>query len=235
MAEDLYGLPLDEFTKARNTLARELTRGGEKDEAARVKALRKPSQPAWIVNQLTRRRKREAKALLRAGDRLRSAQEKTLGGGGRAALEKAVAAERRAVEDLTEAAREVAAQGSVTASGANLARVADTLHAVSLDAEVRERFEAGDLTEDHAATGLEAMALMAPAPRKPRGAGGKPKKDAGAAARKRLRKAEAEELRVEEELDAARRELNAAQERVRQLEGRLTRAQKAVARAREGA
>src|SRR5215467_583167 len=43
----LYQLPLDEFTAARNVLAKQA--GGE---AGRVRALGKPSVPAWIVNQL---------------------------------------------------------------------------------------------------------------------------------------------------------------------------------------
>ncbi len=229
MAEDLYGLALDEFTEARNRLARELAKEGEKEEAKRVKALRKPSQPAWLVNQLARRRKKAAKDLLRAGERLRRAQEKALGGSGRGNLEKAMAAERNAVEELLSAAREIAGAEDIKLSDANLARVQSTLHAVSLDDEVREAFEAGELVSDHEATGIDALALMA-APKK-RG-GGKKKTD-GLAARTRLREAEAEEQRIESELDAARRELNAATEHVKQLEGHLRRAQKTTARARE--
>ena len=108
-----------------------------------------------------RRRKKASKDLLRAGERLRSAQEKALGGGGRSALEKAVAAERKAVEGLVAEARKIGEESGVKVSDANLARVQSTLHAVSLDPEVRERFEAGDLVEDHEATGVDALALMA--------------------------------------------------------------------------
>lgn len=227
MAEDLYGLPLDEFTAARNRLASDLKKAGDKVEAKRVKALRKPSASAWLVNQLVRRRKKAAKDLLRAGERLRSAQEKALGGSGRDALEKAVAAERKAVEGLVAEARRIAADGNVNASDANLARVQSTLHAVGVDAEVREAFEAGELVEDREATGIDALALMA-APATKSGKKGKTKEDDSAAARKQRRKAEAEVSRVEDDLAAARRELNAAKERVKQLEGRLARARKAV-------
>jgi hypothetical protein len=233
VAEDLYALPLDEFTAARNRLARDLARDGEKDEAARIKALRKPSVPAWLVNRLTRQHKKESKALLRAGERLRRAQEKALGGGGRAPLEKAIAAEREAVERLVAAARKIGDEGSRKASEANLARVQSTLHAVSLDEEVRAAFEAGELVEDHEATGIDALALMASAPKKGGAHSGKLRKGDGAAARKRLREAEAEEKRVEGELEAAKRGLNAAGERVKQVEGKLARARKAVARARD--
>jgi hypothetical protein len=44
----LYELPLDEFVAARDALAKE-----RKDPA--VKKLRKPTVPAWAVNQLARR------------------------------------------------------------------------------------------------------------------------------------------------------------------------------------
>ena len=227
MAEDLYGLQLDEFTAARNRLAKELAKSGETEEAARVKALRKPSAAAWLVNQLVRRRKKAAKDLLRSGERLRKAQEKALEGGARGPLEKAMAAEREAVEELVAEARKVADESGVKASDANLTRVQSTLHAVSLDSDVRAIFEAGELTEDHEATGIDALALMATPSGKARGKGQKRKRDV-AAAKKRQREAEADEKRAEEELAASRRELNAAQERVKQLEGRLARARKAV-------
>jgi hypothetical protein len=232
VAEDLYALPLNEFTTARNRLARELAKDGDKDEAARVKALRKPSQPAWVVNQLVRRRKKEAKNLLRVGERLRKAQEKALGGSGRSALEKAVTEEREVVQRLVDEAQKISGEDEVKLSGANLDRVRQTLHAVSLDEEVRAAFEAGELVSDHEATGIDALALMA-APKRGGGRSGKGNKGDGAAARKRLREAEAEEGRIESELEAAQRELVTAQEHVKQLEGHLRRAQKATARARD--
>ena len=231
MAEDLYALPLDEFTAARNRLAKELAKAGDKDGAARTKTLKKPSRPAWVVNQLVRREKKAAKELLRAGERLRKAQENALGGGSRGPMEKAIAAEREAVRELVAEARKISNEEGVKVSDANLARIQSTLHAVSLDAEVREAFASGELVEDHEATGIDALALMAVAPKKGQGKGGGVKKDSAAAARKRLREAEAEEKRIEEELEAALRELNAAKERTKQLEGKLKRAQKATARA----
>ena len=46
--DDLYKLPLGEFTGARNTLAKSLS----KDEAKLVKALEKPTGVPWAVNQV---------------------------------------------------------------------------------------------------------------------------------------------------------------------------------------
>ena len=67
-ASDLYGLPLDEFVKARDTLAKELRKAGKTEAADEVKALRKPSVSAWTVNQLARRYPQELKALVKTGD-----------------------------------------------------------------------------------------------------------------------------------------------------------------------
>ena len=46
IAKRLYGLPLEEFTAARNDAAAELRKAGAKEDAEAVKALRKPSAPA---------------------------------------------------------------------------------------------------------------------------------------------------------------------------------------------
>jgi len=54
--ERLYGLDLDEFIPARDATARRLRSDGRREQADHVKALRKPSNPAWIVNRLARAR-----------------------------------------------------------------------------------------------------------------------------------------------------------------------------------
>ena len=59
--DGLYGLPLDEFTQARNELARSLRKDGRREEAAEVAGLRKPTPPAWVVNQLVRERRSEVR------------------------------------------------------------------------------------------------------------------------------------------------------------------------------
>src|ERR687891_633946 len=58
---DLYGLPLDEFTPARNELAKRLRGEGDRETAERVKELAKPSVAAWTVNQIARRRARPSR------------------------------------------------------------------------------------------------------------------------------------------------------------------------------
>ena len=58
----LYALPLDEFTARRNELAKRLKKEGEGEAADEVASLVKPSVPAWTINQLARRQKKEAAA-----------------------------------------------------------------------------------------------------------------------------------------------------------------------------
>src|SRR6185436_19118378 len=94
-AELLYGLPLDEFTTARNAAAKELRDRGLKAEADEVKAFAKPSVAAWAVNQLTRRHHADLDELLDAAAAARDAQ---LGGGSGA--REAITRLRKALDTL---------------------------------------------------------------------------------------------------------------------------------------
>src|SRR2546423_1570920 len=55
----LYQEPLDAFTAARNALAKSLAQAADREGAAEVKAMRKPSTAAWALNQLARTRQAE--------------------------------------------------------------------------------------------------------------------------------------------------------------------------------
>src|SRR3954447_4590679 len=100
-ADDLYEVPFDDFIAERTTRAKALRKAGDKEAADEVAKLPKPSQVAWVANQLARA---GADDLLEAGEAIREAQ---LGGGGREALREATTAERAAVEDLLKAANDL--------------------------------------------------------------------------------------------------------------------------------
>jgi hypothetical protein len=74
--DDLYRLPLEEFTKARNTLAKQLS-GSERKQTA---SLVKPSLPMWIINQLFWQDAPTYKALIDAAEKLRAAHRSVLDG-----------------------------------------------------------------------------------------------------------------------------------------------------------
>src|SRR5687768_10324376 len=74
----LFQLSLDEFTGARNALAKQLKNEGRTLDAERVKALVKPSSPAWAVNQLYWQDPKAIERLLTLGERIRKAQTDSL-------------------------------------------------------------------------------------------------------------------------------------------------------------
>lgn len=156
--DELYALPLAEFTKARNELAREL-------DDDRIKALAKPSQVAWAINQAARTDKVSVRRLLKAADALRAAQERALAGKG-GDLADAQQREREAVRALARAA--VAAVGRSTQAE----RIERTLSAAALDPDARKLLQAGRLTEELEPAGFGAFAGMklppAPKPAKPK-------------------------------------------------------------------
>src|SRR5436309_5836522 len=121
----LFGLPLSEFTAARNELAKELRDAGRREEAEQVKALRKPSVAAWLVNRVSRERELDVQRLLNAGETLRKAQADAASGQGEAFAE-ARRDEQRALERLAEAAREIEGSGQ-----AAVAQATQTLRAAS--------------------------------------------------------------------------------------------------------
>jgi hypothetical protein len=156
-ANDLYGLPLDEFTKERDELAKDLRTAGKKDAADEVKALRKPTVSAWTVNQLARRHPQELKALVKAGDEMRKAQRAAVGGRGPQALRDATRSHRDRLDDLTSTARH-----ELGAEGATLQRVAQTLRAASVDKEASKALLSGTLTADFEQAGFGPLLAAVP-------------------------------------------------------------------------
>ena len=157
MADDpvahLYGLDLEEFVGARDALAKELRAGGDRDGAAAVKKLAKPTRAAWAVNRLVRDRPDEIAALVEAGAALAGAQEQLLDGADADVLRSAAVAARALVDAL-------AAEAPV--DGAARDKVRATLHAATVDAEVRAEVAAGRVVKERSAAGFGGLdALIA--------------------------------------------------------------------------
>ncbi|HEX8067893.1 MAG TPA: hypothetical protein VF520_15340 [Thermoleophilaceae bacterium] len=166
----LYGLQLDDFTPSRDALAKELRESGDREEAAWVKGLRKPSAAAWVVNQLARTRAREAKRLLDAGERLRRAHERLIAGEGDAGeLREAAREEGAAARDLLEDASGLLDRDGHPPSGSTLERAAETLHAAALDESARAELAAARVTRERRASGLGPFGAGPAAAPKPRG------------------------------------------------------------------
>ena len=145
-ADELYGLPLDEFTAARDALAKRLRGEKRREDADFVKGLKRPSVAAGAINLAVR--EHGADDLLAAGEGLRTAHAALLDGSGdAAAVRDATAQEREAVREFARLAL------GEDASSATEDKVRATLHAASVDDEVRELWS-GRLERD-AEAGVE--------------------------------------------------------------------------------
>lgn len=152
--DELYGVPLDMFTAARNALAAELKAGGDPAAAADVRALRKPSRAGWAVNQLVRAEPDLAEALLGAGGELRQAHRQATKGRGAEQLRAAAHAERDAIDRLME--RAAAALGGEPGTALREA-MRNTLHAASSDDEARDLVARGRVVDEMRATGFPGL------------------------------------------------------------------------------
>jgi hypothetical protein len=224
-ADDLYALPLEEFTRARNELAKQL-----KDPS--IRELKKPSVSAWAANQLARKREVDVRRLLRAGERLEQAQRGIVGGGDQSAFAEAQREERDAVKRLRGEAADILREAGHPASDATLERLAGTLHAAASTEEGRTALRSGRLTEDLEPLGFGALAGVvaksggrrpppraAPPPRPNRQL--EKARAELAAAREEAEATEKEAKNAEREADRARRAADRAAERLTRLEARV--------------
>lgn len=155
--DDLFALPPQEFTAARDELAKKLASEGDKERAAEVKGIRKPTLIAWALNQLARRHRDDLEALIEAGDALRSAQRKALSGVKGAEFRPAAERRRKLVQELTR--KTVDILGEVGRGSQNAEEeIARWLEGASSGSEGTELLLEGRLTKPVSATvGFEAV------------------------------------------------------------------------------
>lgn len=225
--DELYGLPVDEFTSARDRLAAELLDQGDRDAAARVKKFRKPTLSAWAVNQLVRRHPSEVQELLSVGDEVRAAQRAALSGGGAEGIREITGRRRRVVDRLLDRAGELLAQAGHATGRATLDKVGETLMAATVDEEAADAVRAGRLARELAPpSGFGALGEETALPAE--SAGEREARDRARHARDQARDAE----KAAEEADREARRLEEQAERVR---GEAERARRKADRAAERA
>src|SRR5947209_19650410 len=71
---ELATAPPSAFTQARDALVARLTKLGQAQAAARVKAVRRPTAALWAANRLAREERESIEQLIAAADRMRAAQ-----------------------------------------------------------------------------------------------------------------------------------------------------------------
>jgi hypothetical protein len=235
----LYGLPLAEFTQARNAAASELRKAGQREAAAQVKALRRPTVGAGAVNRLVREHRAEVEQFLRAAAELRDAQFS-----GEGDLAAARREERDALAELVRLGggpvRQTLLAAAVDDDAARLLLEArlereleprgfGTLLAHAPAAPARPR-RAAAAREAPARSKPETTGTKGPEAGAPRSAPAKKKRPDDGAARARLedaeealRGAEAEERQARRHWDETRRELEKAQAAVERARRNLDR------------
>jgi hypothetical protein len=214
--DHLYALPLEEFTPARDAAAREIRKAGDRETAAVVAKLPKPTPAAWTANQVAREQPELIEAMLDAGAALREAQEAAVsGGGGGRGLREATLAERAAVDNVMAAATGYRPAGRAL-SRTVTDRLRTTLHAAAADESIRDALAAGRLVSEAQAGGAWPFALEPGEPAPPKK---KPAAKKQAAAKSRPAKSDKTDDSAERDAEAAREAAEKA-ERQRAAEAR---------------
>lgn len=143
VADELYSVAPERFVRTRADREREARAAGDRDLAARIRQLGKPTAAAWLTNQLVRARREQIGPLLELGAGLRAASA-TLDG---AVLRDLDRQQHRLVQVLVEEARRVAGTFGRTVSEDIARGVEDTLHAALADEAAADLVGAGRLTE----------------------------------------------------------------------------------------
>ena len=150
IADRLYAEPQTEFTAARDAAAKQQT---DKELAARVKALKKPSVAAWAVNVLVRRESDQIDQVLALGDSLRAAAESMSGEDLRALTRQ----RRQLTNALAGTARDLAREQDVRLTAAVIDQVEGILTAAMLDPVAARVVRSGLVLTAFTSTGISEL------------------------------------------------------------------------------
>jgi hypothetical protein len=228
IAVELYALPPDDFTAARNARAA----AADRSLAGRVKTLRKPTAAAWAVDLLARDGQL-AEALELAGA-LREAQDDLDG----AELARLSRQRRALVTALATQAVDLAAERGVAVSAAARADVEKTINAAVMDAAAAAAVMTARLVRPLEASGFDAVDVSdavggslpgvpdAPPPTRDDLAERRARKEAERAVRDAERaagEADRELAKIDAKLTKARERSDHLRERIDDLRAELTR------------
>ncbi|MFG1794613.1 hypothetical protein [Nocardia sp. NPDC049149] len=141
IAVDLYGLAPSEFVTARTARVKAARDAGDKELAAAIGKLRKPTVTAWTVNLLAREAPDDVAALLQLGAALRTAQQRLSG----AELRSLTGQRQQAVTALAKKAGALAAEHGHPVNESVLREIGQTLTAALADPAVAEHVHTGTL------------------------------------------------------------------------------------------
>jgi hypothetical protein len=150
IADALYAGSADDFTDARNRAAKDV---GDKDLAAQVKKLKKPSVAAWAVNLLVRRESEQIDTVLGLAGQLRAAAEALDGEELRALTRQ----RRQLTTALASSARSLARDAGVRLTGPVVDQVEGILTAAMLDEVAAQVVRTGRVVTAFTSTGVSEL------------------------------------------------------------------------------
>ncbi len=215
--DELYREFPDRFVAGRNALAKELRAKSRRDEAERVKALRRPSAAAWLINRVSFDSPELLHEFAEASRAVAEAQNRALEGDEEAADEwrAAAARERDATAAVADAAERVARGDEGPVSPRSVELVVETLRAAGGDPELRDRVVRGRVERERSAATL-GVSSFAPSPQR----------TAKTARTQRKREA----VQARRDLKQLEGEVAVAAERERRLAGRVEQTAEALRR-----
>lgn len=161
-AEELYGLPLDEFTAARNERVKQARADGDGGAAVAIGKLAKPNKVAWLANQLVREDADEIRALLELGESMRQATASLAA----EQLRQASRQQHQMIYALVQQAGSLASAAGQAMSDDTARGLGDTLHAALADEQAARELLQGRLTSGLSRSGfpgIDASAAAQPA------------------------------------------------------------------------
>jgi septal ring factor EnvC (AmiA/AmiB activator) len=156
IADRLYAAPLPDFTAARDAAAKAAA-PEDKELAAEVKALKKPSVAAWAVNLLVRREGDQIDQVLALGEQLRAAAESMAGEELRALTRQ----RRQLTNALAGTARDLAREQDVRLTAAVVDQVEGMLTAAMLDPVAAQVVRSGLVLTAFTSTGVSEVDVTA--------------------------------------------------------------------------
>ena len=150
IADTLYAGSPEAFTEARNQAAKQ---AGDKELAARVKKLKKPSVAAWAVNLLVRRESEQIDSVLGLAEQLRAAAEALDGDELRALTRQ----RRQLTTALASSARSLAREAGVRLTGPVVDQVEGMLTAAMLDPVAAQAVRTGRVVTAFTSTGVSEL------------------------------------------------------------------------------
>ncbi len=168
--EELYATAPAAFTRTRDALAKSFKAGGDPASAEAIKTRRKPTQIAWVLNQLARRHPDDLAELVDVGRELAREQRKALRGEASTSLRESIARQRAAISTLTQKTGALMKELGLDPTG-HLDEIASALQAGLVDPAVGAQLEEGRLDKaPETAVGFGGptpMGPLTPAPAPP--------------------------------------------------------------------